>query len=374
MLRPAMSDAFTFESDGIQRVRGTAMAVVAAATWGSWVAAMALMDALTLPNAEMLTYFFGPALWYVAARRWRQGSAGHGSVDWSHEELTVLSGSLRLIVRRNQILGAALFPEGNAAVRLSLADGSELRVGVPDLATGERLLAAMGCQPRERPYTFVGDIRQRAMARAHLGAYAGMLVSLAPVFGRLLGNNRFVALAALVLAPLVALVIAYRTSLRSELRLGADGLLVRSSPPRWVPLASVVGMRTVGGTLVLTLDDRTAVFLHGTSAHEDEAVAAAVTRRLWSLQQSERTTPETAAALAPGGAAASDDAVYRRPSLTRESLLVALHDAALPVALRREAARLLAAQGADGAQAVREASAAWADEPSRQALREMTPP
>lgn len=368
-----MSDAFTFESDGIQRVRGAGMLAVGAVAWGTWAAAFVLCStALDLPTLATFVYFFGPSLWYVATRRWRQRPPGHGSVEWSDDTLTVLSGPLNLTVRRAQVLGAALFPEGDAAVRLSLAGGDELRVGVPDLPTGERLLAALGCDPRTRPYTFVGDLRQRAMSRAHLGVYVGMVVGVVPVFGRVVTDNRAVALATLALAPLVALVIAYRVSLRSPLRLGADGLIVQSTPPRWVPLASIVGMRTVDGTLVLTLDDRTALFLHDTAAHEDEATAAAVTRRLWSLQQGERTAPETIAALGPTGAAAADDPVYRRPSLTSESLLVALHDGTLPVALRQVAAKQLAAQGADGARAVREAAGAWADEGSRRALSAMS--
>ncbi len=125
------------------------------------------------------------------------------------------------------------------------------------------------------------------------------------------------------------------------------------------------------GTLVLTLDNRTALFLHDTAAHEDDATAAAVTRRLWSLREGERTAAETVAALGPAGGG-SDDPVYRRPSLTSESLLVALHDGSLSAALRLAAARHLATQGADGARAVREAAGAWVDEDSRRALDAMT--
>lgn len=367
-----MSEPFSFESDSVQRVRGASVGAIAAVAWGTWAAAFVLgSTALDVPSIATLVYFFGPSLWYAAARRWRQAPASHGSVEWSGDALAVLSGPLNLTVRRDQVLGAALFPEGQVAVRLSLADGAELRIGVPDLGTGERLLAALGCDERSRPYTFVGDVRQLAMSRAHGGIYAGMLLGGAVVFGGLLGDSRLVALVALALAPVPAAVIMYVVTLRSELRLGADGLLVRSRAPRWIPLASVASMRTADATLVLVLDDRTAVFLHGTAAHDDEATAAAVTRRIWSLQQGARTDPETAAALAPGGDGRPDDPVYRRPSLTSESLVVALRDVALPVPLRKEAAQHLAAQGADGARAVREAAGAWADEPSRRALGEM---
>lgn len=360
-----MSEPFRFESDAVQRVRGTPVAVVAAVAWGSWAAAFLLgSTVLGVPALATLVYFFGPSLWYVAARRWRQPPASHGSVEWSGDALSVVSGPLDLTAQRSEVTGAALFPDGQVAVRLSLADDTELRLAVPDLATGERLLAALGCDERSRPYTFVGELRQRAVSVAHRGVYAGMALAGALVFSGALGDRVNLARAVLVLAPLLALPIAYRAGLRSALRLGADGLLVLAPAPRFVPLASIAGMRSADGTLVLTLADRSAVFLHGTAAHDDEATAAAVTRRLWSLQQGERTDPETAAALSAGGERHAGDAPYRR-MLSGGALRVALHDVALPLALRKEAARRLLAEGADGAQAAREAAKAWADEAAR---------
>jgi hypothetical protein len=367
-----MSDAFTFESDSVQRVRSASMPIVALATWGSWTAAYTLLaTALDLPALAGLTLFFGPALWFAAARRWLAPAAGHGSVEWSGDVLTVLSGRLPLAVPRAHVLGAALFPEPQLAVRLALADGSELRLGVPDAVTGGRLLAALGCDERSRPCAFIGDARARAMGRAHLGLYVGLVVGGALAVAVSAAGFPSLSGVALALATLVALVVAYRASRRAPLHLGADGLRMDGAAPRWIALSSIVGMRTAEGTLVLTLDDRTAEYLYGTAASDDEATAAAVTRRIWALQQGERTDPETAAALAPG-AARADEAVYRRASSAREQLRVALRDGLLPTSLRLEAARRLAAEGPDGAMVVRTEAAAWVDQAARRALTEIS--
>jgi hypothetical protein len=368
-----MSDAFSFESDSVQRVRGASMAVVGLVTWGTWTAAYTLLaTALGLPAVAGLAFFFGPALWFVAARRWLAPAPGHGSVEWSGEALTVLSGGLQLTVPRARVLGGAGFPEPHESVRLALAGGDELRIGVPDAVTGQRLLAALGCDERARPYAFVGDARARAVERAHRGLYAGFVAGGALAAAATAAGLPSLARAALALGTLAAMVVAYRLSLVAAVHVGADGLRVEGAAPRWIALSSIAGMRTAEGTLVLTLDDRTAAYLHGTAAGDDEATAAAVTRRLWALQQGERADPETAASLAPG-AARADDGVYRRASTGREPLRVALRDARLPAALRLEAARRLAAEGPEGAALVRAESAAWVDAGGRRALAEIAP-